>query len=437
MTDSVVVVDTPFSRSRAIDNTRRQHVEATFAPDASTTDAFGRLRVSNPTTLFDAKTLFDAQPLLFDNDTIGTGSILYVQQRSSTELTSGTGTGAGNRAVRQTRRYFNYQPGKSQLVFVTFNAYGAEAGCEKRIGYFDGGNGVFLRIEGDGTVSMVQRSNVSGSVVDTVVPQSAWNRDKMDGTGPATGNPSNLDLDLTKVQIMVVDFEWLGVGVMRVGFDIDGETVYVHEFLQANLGTTVYMQTPNLPVRWEIQNTGTPGTNPKLDAICCSVQSEGGANPIATKRSIDMGITVNTGIGTTLTPLISIRLKAASNRATVFPNISNVLATLVGDWRYAVMLFPRGTGLGAATIWTSLTNSAIEYNTDRATITSPGNGIILGSGYGSSSNQAAQVAVATDIASVLALGTDIDGTTDEVVLAVQALSGTNNFIGGLGWVELL
>lgn len=432
MTDSVVVVDTPFSKTIAPDGSRRMHSEATFSPDAATTDAFGRLRTSAPATIFDAKTLFDAQPLLFDNDVAGTGSILYVFDRAATELTSGTGAGAGNSAIRQTRRYFNYQPGKSQLIFITFNAYGAEAGCTKEVGYFDDDDGAILRIEGGGAVSIVRRTSTSGAPVDNVVAQSAWNRDKLDGTGP-----SGITLDLTKVQIMVVDFEWLGVGVMRVGFDIGGQIIYAHEFKQANLGTEVYMRTPNLPVRWQVVNSGTPGTDPKLDAICCSVQSEGGLNPIATKRSSDRGIDTVASIGTTLYPLFSFRLKAASNRATVFPDTFNVLATGAGDYRWAVMLFPRGSGLGTATVWTSQTNSAVEVNTDRTTITAPGSGIVLASGYGSSTNQSIQPLSQGDLASVLALGTDIDGTTDEIVLAVQTLSGTNTFIGGLGWLELL
>lgn len=437
MTHSTVVVDTPFSKVVASDGSRRLSTEVTFAPDAPTTDAFGRLRVSNPHTIFDAKTIIDAQPLLFDNEVSGTGAFTYVGNRSATELTSGTGGGVGNSAIHQTRRYFNYQPGKSQLVFVTFNMYGAEAGCRKRVGYFDQNDGVFLQVEGDGTVSIVQRSSVGGSVNEAVATQANWNRDKMNGTGIAGGNPSGVTLDLTKVQIMVVDFEWLGVGVMRVGFDIDGQTIYVHQFLRANVGATVYMKTPNLPVRWEIQNTGTPGVAPKLDAICCSVQSEGGANPIATKRATDTGI-VPVTIGTTLYPLMSIRLKAASQRATVFPDVFSLMATGVGDYRYAVMLFPSGAGLGPATVWTPLPNSAIEYNLDRTIISDPSGAVILSSGYASATNQStANGSAIGDLASVLALGTDIDGTTDEIVLAVQTLSGTNTFVGGLGWIELL
>ena len=40
-----------------------------------TGDAFGRLRVSEPTTLFDSKQIFDAQPLLWDDqETSGSGT---------------------------------------------------------------------------------------------------------------------------------------------------------------------------------------------------------------------------------------------------------------------------------------------------------------------------------------------------------------------------
>ena len=435
MTDSVVVVQTPFSKVNSADGSRRMQAEVVYPKNGPTTDGFGRLRVSEPYTIFDAKQLYDDQPLLLSNAVVDTGAVNYVFNRAASELTSGTG--ATGKATRQTRRYFNYQSGKGQLIFTTYNMYGAEAGCEKRVGYFDDNNGVFIRLEGDGAISIVLRTSTSGSAVDTVIPQSSWSHDRMDGSGPSGNNHSNITLDLSKTQILVIDFEWLGAGTMRVGFDIGGEIVYAHEFEAANVGTVVYMRTPNLPVRWEIENTGTPGSDPKLDAICCSVQSEGGLNPVSLKRSVDRGIDVVSAVGTTLYPLLSIRLKSALVRSTVFPSISGVLATAAGDFRWAVMLFPNGAGLPAGT-WNSVTNSAVEYDTARTTITTPSNGVVLKSGYGGGTNQSAPVQYGDELESILALGANIAGTTsDEIVLAVQTLAGTNNFAGGLGWIEWL
>ena len=77
-------------------------------------DAFTRLRVSNPFSLFDSKQVYDDNPLFFVTDTATGGAVTYNQDTAASELT--TNTTVGSRAIRQTRRYFNYQPGKSLLI---------------------------------------------------------------------------------------------------------------------------------------------------------------------------------------------------------------------------------------------------------------------------------------------------------------------------------
>jgi hypothetical protein len=58
----------------------------------------------------------------------------------------------------------------------------------------------------------------------------AWNGDKLDGTGA-----SGLTLDLTKPQILWIDFEWLGVGNVRCGFIINGQYIVCHTYQTANV----------------------------------------------------------------------------------------------------------------------------------------------------------------------------------------------------------
>jgi hypothetical protein len=148
-------------------------------------------------------------------------------------------TTVGSRIVRQSKRYITYQPGKSLLVFMTGVLHTAvNTGITARMGFFDnhadktidsGGNGIFVEYSG-GNYYLVLRSYVTGSQVDTKILKSAWNLDKMDGSGP-----SSITMDFTKAQILAIDLEWLGVGRVRVGFVIGGSIYYVHEFLHANL----------------------------------------------------------------------------------------------------------------------------------------------------------------------------------------------------------
>ena len=161
--------------------------------------------------------------------------------RASTTLSVSAFT-AGTR-IRQSKRCFNYQPGKSQFVVRTFVMGAAVNGVTKETGYFDGINGICLRQQASG-ISLVVTSNATGSPVDTVIPQSSWNVDKLDGTGA-----SGLALDLSKVQIMLIDFEWLGAGTVSIGFFINRQLYYANMFHNANILDTVYMSNPNLPLR--------------------------------------------------------------------------------------------------------------------------------------------------------------------------------------------
>jgi hypothetical protein len=80
-------------------------------------DAFGRLRVSEPYTLFDSQSRFAADTQ-FDTSTSGTGSSTFNTNQASVSM-SVTAGGVGS-VVRQTYRSFPYQPGKGLLVLATF-----------------------------------------------------------------------------------------------------------------------------------------------------------------------------------------------------------------------------------------------------------------------------------------------------------------------------
>ena len=100
----------------------------------------------------------------------------------------------------------------------------------------------------------------SGAVVITKrtqqrVAQSSWNIDKCDGTGP-----SGYNLDLTKMQMLYIDYSWYGAGAIRYGFKNQrGEIIYAHRIPNANLRTEAYMRSGNLPARYEC-NTIPPIT---------------------------------------------------------------------------------------------------------------------------------------------------------------------------------
>lgn len=393
--------------------------------DGPNLDAFDRLRISNPATIFDSKLLADNQPLVWDDQqTAGTATSTYNTNQSS--VTLAVTSGATGTRVRQTYRRFNYQPGKSQLVFLSGILGASVANVTKRLGLFDANNGLFF--ESDGTdVGVVRRTFTSGVAVDNRVAQSAWNLDKMDGSGP-----SGINLDFTKAQIFLIDFEWLGVGRIRMGFVVNGIIYYCHQFLIANVIPLVSFSVPNLPLRYEISSS--VAADASLVAICSSVISEGGQNPTGNLFSVDRGSTgLQTLNDSDLYPLIAIRLKSAQQFATVNPKNLSVICTSTSAYRWALLLNPTITGTGLS--FTSLANSAIEYDVSRTNTSkvAAGTGTQVQSGYAQNQGDSNVAAI---LESNIRLGASIAGVSDILVLAVQRINGTTEtFFGSLGWRE--
>ena len=377
----------------------------TLAADSPSIDAFGRWRSSNPYGLFSSKTIADALPLLWDDAAVsgaGTSSTLNTNRAS---VTLGVGATTAGVRTRQTRRRFNYQPGKSQLALITFVLGAAAAGITREVGLFDDRNGLFLR-QNSTSAYFVRRTYATGAAVDTAVAQADWNVDQLDGTGP-----SGITLDLSKSQILFTDFEWLGVGRVRMGFVVDGAFIVAHEFLNANSLDVVYMSTPNLPVRYQITNSGA-GAAATLEVICCSVMSEGGQEEIGTNVGVDNGTTqVSANTGGTTYPLVGVKLRSGYEGVTVIPKAISVLATTNDDILWSLQFNPTITGTFT---YADVTNSAIQRALgDTATVSTPG--FVLQSGYA----EASQAIGVT--ASDIALGSKIDGTLDAIVLCATPL----------------
>jgi len=398
-----------------------------YYSDAAQLDAFGRLRISNPLPLFEAKQVNDDIPLKFDDqETSGSGtSSTHNTNQASTTLSVSNLT-AGTR-VRQSKRRINYQPGHGQQALVTFLMGAAASGITKRVGLFNDNDGIFLESL-DTTISLVVRTNTSSTPSDTnKVAQASWNIDPMDGSGP-----SGLTLDLTKVNLLFIDFAWLGVSRVRVGFVIGGVLHYVHEFNTANIETLVYMSNPSLPIRYEIANSGT-GPAADLVTICSSVSSEGGSDTIGISRSADTGIVeVSTLSTTNIYLLLALRLGAIHiNSEVILRSIEVLVTSAVTAFRWALLLNP--TVAGAALSFVAESNSVVEIARPTSATTVTGGTIIL-SGYGSGSIQAK-----TSITALTEgrLGAFIDDTSDVFVLAVQVPGATpETFLGAISWTEV-
>ena len=393
---------------------------------AGATDAFGRVRVSNPLTLFDSSHRYHDNGL-WSTSTASGGTTTF--DASAGLINLAVTTASGSSVIRETTKCFSYQPGKSLLVMSTFTFNPAKTNLRQRVGYYGATNGMYVELNNT-TLSFVERSSSTGSLVETRVAQSDWNIDPLNGTGP-----SNLTLDLTKAQILWMDIEWLGLGTVRMGFVINGKFIHCHSFHHANIITSTYITTASLPLRYEITNTAATASASTLKQVCSTVLSEGGYELRGLQQAIGTTITAPHVLTTagTYYPIISLRLKSTTLDAIVILTALSVMAaTANANYNWRVIAAATTTG----GTWTSAgSESSVEYN---LTGTATTGGRILAQGYFSSTNQStASVDILKEALFKFQLERDgLSATPYELTLAVTASVSTSNVHASMDWEEI-
>jgi hypothetical protein len=346
-------------------------------------DSFGRIRVSNPFTLFDHYHRYSDDERMVGY-TSNTAFSNFDVNGANMALT--VGSNAGDRIYRESTRVFSYQPGKSLQIFKSFCMGPPKIGLRQRTGYFDASNGFYLQQDGS-NVSFVLRSYSTGVMKETIALQDSWNYDPLKGNGI-----SHYTLNLTRSQILFIDIEWLGVGSARMGFMINGQPQIAHIFHHANMPSTAtidstlpYMSTACLPVRAEIENTADTGSLSTYRAMCSTVISEGGYELRGRYSSISTGNSgspISLPLANTLYSVLSIRLKSTRLGAIVVPTDMSIVPISGGNYYWAII---RNGNISNPT-WTSVSpSSSVEYTIDGGTITG---GSVMRSGYIPATNQA-------------------------------------------------
>lgn len=386
-------------------------------------DAFGRLRTSNPYTLLDSQNRYAADEQ-FSSSTATGGTATYNGNKACVDMA--VTMSSGSEVVRQSKRVFIYQPGKSLLVLATFVMNAAKTGLRQRVGYFNTNNGIFFQVA-DTTKSFIIRTYTSGSASDArKVDQADWNGDKLDGTGP-----SGITLDITKTQIFFTDMEWLGVGAVRCGFVIDGQYVVCHTFNNANSQTAVYMQTAILPVRYEITNTAGTASSSTMQQICSTVISEGGYQDISRTYVAQRSPKVN--VNTTPYPVVSIRLNASYLGAIVIPSGINLYPEDNGY--YTVALVKNGA-LTNSTWSSTLSNGQVDVDTGATAISFSQDDIVQLDYVASSATSKSTLSQSTEYNWSLQLGVDLSGTSDIYTLVANINTLNGDVLGNISFWNL-
>lgn len=378
-------------------------------PDSGAVDAFGRARGSAPFTLFDSTLRYTKRTEQWYETTAGSGSTNYLLNESSLELK--TTTASGDTTLRRTKRNMPYQPGKSLLVMQSFCGNVPTSGLIQEVGYFDDQNGVMVRASGL-TYQFVIRSHASGSTVENVVNQDAWNIDEFP------------ELSFSKTNIFITDLEWLGVGRVRCGFVVDGEIRWCHEFNHANNLTAVYMTTATLPLSYRIHNATTIAAPATLKQICCTAISEGGYEPSGPVYVGGAGIAGVQNI-TSETLFSAIRMASGRTDNVILPAQIDVGSdgNAIAQWK--LYLNPTVSG-----VWNAASNG--RGNVEVVSSGTFSGGTVVAAGFLSGK---ASEAFAPDSALALSLGKKNDGSSDVLALTIQCDTAMK-VTGKIGWREL-
>ena len=406
--------------------------------DGPSIDAFGRWRISDPQTIFDSKLLAgDKQPLFWDESLesgAGISSSAPTAGKPYTDFTSTLNT-AGV-FTRQTFRRFNYQPGKGQLYQLTgvLKLSGGGSGVKRRLGAFDDNNGAFFEDDNE-VVGVVVRSNDTGSPLDTRIVQSKWNIDTMDGSGDEN-NPSGILADFTKGQVFVIDYQWLSLGGIRFGIEINRRTRYIHQVEPANVETIPWASTPNLPVRYQMVTTASSPVS-VMRANCASVASEGETDDIGLVRYASTeGAAVVTDAENSLFAVIGLRLKSTHFGATIKMLAAQIQIQTAAEFIEWVLLF--NPTVADTFSYSDITNSAVQRALGATANTVTGGTQLAGGYLETGGGNSGGASVAGALTNALILGASIANVPDEIVLAVRPIGGVSAVAveGSLGWREL-
>ena len=419
--------NTPFKYIYAGQVTYKNVIQSTN----SATDIFGRIKSSNSKTLFKSDLLYDTDPLNWRDSIVG-GSITG----PTNGVVAFTATNAASRVFRQSKYYIPYMPGKTTLIRMTGLLIGTlTTSCNTYIGNYDSAadksssapdtgesNGHFFTaqtVSGVTTVNVGFRTSVSGSQVDTLVPQVNWNLDKLDGTGT-----SKITIDFTKSNMFVIEKTWYGS--TRMGISMAGNIIWCHIFSLEGTTQSVFMAKANLPLRYEIVNNAAG--NATMSQICCDISTEGNIyqelkGALFSIGTGGSGIAISAVTNTDNFKLV-IRLSSARPRTFIKFNSILVASTTSSSTILAIKLV-LNPQITAPTGWVAIANSAIEYNVTGYNNTGiNSNGTLIKSATSSISGD---LAIIKDLNNVI-LGSSIAGTAatnDWLGISVYRLTGSN------------
>ncbi len=380
-----------------------------------------RLKTAPFQTVFFNTFQYGKETDVWDERIVGVGTATWNQYSSNVTMQVGVTT--GSKIIRQTKNVMRYIPGRGATLAFAIRLTTPQVGIRRRFGLFDEYNGAYFEDDG-GTYSYVIRSSVTGIVSETRVYRDDWNGEKFDGNG-YTG----VVADPTKQQMISINYEWYGAGIVEFAWLIKNETIPSHTFENSNTNTGVWCSTPFLPIRLEIENvTGVAG-NHYLYQGSNSLIQEGEPEKLGTLLSISNPITGTTMPSSdTFYPIISIRLK--SNNLTGVMLLRSLQAATNDNTNIYWKLLQNATLTGGTWVDHPDPNSFMQYNITQTAV-SGGSDLLSGFVVAGTSSL-----IDLDVRAALQLGRSGIGTiSDTYTLACASPNTNKKALAALNWIE--
>jgi hypothetical protein len=345
----------------------------------------------------------------------GSGTVTQASAMAVLQTTATTNSSA----KIETKRFLKYRPGQGCHVRGTALFTTGVAGSVQLFGAGDSVDGLFFGFDGT-SFGVLTRNNS----VDTWVPQTSWNGDRMDGLGGAT-NPTGQTLDPTKGNVYQINFQWLGFGYIEFAIEeaATGRFVPVHAIQYANANTVPSLLNPSFPILWSAANT-TNNTNITVKGASCVGEIEGKIVYLGPTNAVGNS---KTGVTTVFTNILTIRNKATYQSVTNRTPINLLKYTVAVDGnKPAEFQLLLNTTLGGTPAYTDISTntSVVDYDTAGTTITG---GQVIDFGVLAAAGSASEAGISTtDI--IVAPG-------DTLTFAVRATSTTTDATVAIRWVE--
>lgn len=381
--------------------------------DSPNLDAFGRLRVSDITSLLELTHVYSKQPLLVDEVTAGTATSVWNQTNAEVAMSV---TSSGDYVIRQTKQSAIYQPGKGQLFEASFSDFNIQTNVIKRVGYFTSTtastynsvfDGFFLESNGiDNTISF-QIWKSGNSIYSATT--SSWDNSQIDVT----------TIDWSKTNLMLVDFQWLGVGRVRFGLNLSGNTYIFGNSFGTNNLNDIYMSSPNKPIRYEIRSSGNAGT---FNQICSQVSMEGSLNSLNIPVFVANPNVVTLSTANTKYPVIGLKMDTGYESISLIMRYLNILNTSNDNYIATLEINPTISG---SYTFSSDTQTGVSRSFTDGTQTITTSGTIIGGFIGEAGTQALTNFTFDD--SKINTGKKINGVVDELWVCITPLGANATF----------